>query len=335
MLTKEAFGNRSIFQLPHSRYLNNILFKAGIRNITEFADLTEEELSGIRALSKLDAEKLWETKNSCLKLLATLPDASDTSAGSGEEETEEATFEPAINAHKADAEDMASCDGIQADSAEATSQPDGMIDQILENCLRRDTDRFLEFCRDNHLSYSVSQIGVYLRTVHVREISKHLQKTMGISYGEFLAINGILPAKPSSYWKDELLEYLRENFAETADGTLFDVNDSFQYDPIRNKVRILASVYDGFKRVPVLKIIEQYKGKLELRPCYREDNYAFDVELLSDGNSMGKLNQTLFRSRGLGVYVAQALYSKTATISNLRLTNEEYIEVLFEMRFCD
>ncbi len=204
--------------------------------------------------------------------------------------------------------------------------------EYIDNCVKRDTNSFEKYIESSGLRYNLSDAYVFFRSLYMREVSEYLKNKYSLSYAENLIIHGLIPSRPVEYWEEELLSYLKTHFNECSGGMLFDSEASYLYDPFRKKCKISAPLFNGVSRVTNLQVEEKYCGNLSIAPCFCEENYSCDVALMSKSNRIGLLNQTLFRGRGLGVYLAPLLYAGITT-STLKTTNDDLPQVSFELQF--
>lgn len=209
---------------------------------------------------------------------------------------------------------------------------DFSIDYI-NNCVAQDTAHFTRYVEQNNLPYSLESVPGFMRSLHRREISEFLLRAHKLSYSEYLVFQGLIPGKTIGYWKEQLLQYLNSNYISCGGGMLIYSEASFEYDPIRDIVKICSPLYETHKRISNIQVAEKFGGKLALQPCYCKDNHAYDVALTSNGEIVGQLNKTLFRSVGLGLYLSPLLNSKSVLVKSIRLSSDDYPNVIFELQF--
>ena len=173
--------------------------------------------------------------------------------------------------------------------------------EYIDECVQNDTSAIIT---GNDFQYDLSEAYVYLRRLHRDKLNRYLKAAHNITYPEYLVKHGILPQKDHTYWCEQLLQYLNDHFTTCTDGTRIEIKDSYEYSQTMNTVWISASLYQDSFSAGESVLPGSETDTLELAPVFYEENKAFDVVLRSDKTVIGTLNQTCFRSTGLGTYLA-------------------------------
>lgn len=222
------------------------------------------------------------------------------------------------------------------ESVERNSKPEEIVvfsNDELQDLAKKHSEQFEAFATKHQVAYSLEHFNEFFRTLYVRQENRYLKNAHGQSYGDYLIRNGIIPYKPAAFWKDALLDFLKEKYLSCDGGILVCSMDSYQYDPLRNLCRISTALFDGINRISNLQIGERYSGKLDLKPVYNEVNGCETVQLLSNGKVLGNLGKTMFRTAGIGAVLAQALLSRCAAVRSIRLSNDDLPNAIIELQF--
>ena len=213
----------------------------------------------------------------------------------------------------------------------ALALPESRFSQAyLDACLQLDTEGFLRFSREKDIPYAMDEAYRYLRTLHRRELSAFLKRERSVSYFEYLVVEGLVKVKPAEYWKEALLAWIRENCEECSGGVLDHAHPSYEYDPFRHVCSLSVPVYSGCEPVTCLGVSD---GKPVLLPFWNDGNLSCDVLLRSGKDTVGCLNRTQFRSRGVGTALFSALHSGAATVQALKVHQHEFTTVVITLHF--